>query len=157
MVQAPRSRARRSGGPDVWPRRWALRAAGVVLASAGLARLVRAHRSAQAADGALTAEDVARLRRCPPGVIQGARAHLAVERRAGAVELSLCAHGRAATALVDPASLPIADRRADTVRAHGILDSTFTQTPSSASCIACHASEAVLKWTSAMLRQHARR
>src|SRR5205823_13539836 len=66
-----------------------------------------------------------RLRRCPPNVIQGPPAHLAVDRLDGAVHLKLSALGFAGAALVDPACLPIADQCADVVRADGILESTL--------------------------------
>jgi 2-polyprenyl-3-methyl-5-hydroxy-6-metoxy-1,4-benzoquinol methylase len=107
------------------PRQWALRAASVVLASAGIARLVRAHRSADAADRALVTEHVARLRRSSGAAIHAPQVHLAVERRAGMVRLSLSAGGGAGTALVDPRRLPVADRCADAVSAHGVLESTL--------------------------------
>jgi 2-polyprenyl-3-methyl-5-hydroxy-6-metoxy-1,4-benzoquinol methylase len=97
----------------------------VVFASVGLARLVHAHRSAQAADRSFAAEQIARLRRCPPDVAQGPLAHLAVERRNGDVHLNLSVLGSAGTALVDPACLPVAGRCADIVRAAGILESTL--------------------------------
>jgi 2-polyprenyl-3-methyl-5-hydroxy-6-metoxy-1,4-benzoquinol methylase len=109
----------------VWARHWTRRTAGVIVAFAGLGRLVRVHRSAQAADSASGEEHIARLRRCPADAIQGPPACLDVERRDGAVQLNLSPLGSAGRALVDPACLPVADQRADVVRAHGILESTL--------------------------------
>ena len=123
--QTSPSGARLSRGSDVWPFRWTKRAAAVLFASVPVAGFVRAHRSTRAADRALAAEHIARLRHCPPDVIQGPPAHLAVKRRGGAVQLNVSARGSAKAVLVDPACLPVADQSADVVRASGVLESTL--------------------------------
>jgi SAM-dependent methyltransferase len=98
---------------------------GSVVAAAGIARLWRAHRDAEAAGRAVTAEQVALLRGAVAERSARDRARLRVQREPDGLRLALDRTAASGGAIVDPTSLPVADGRVDTARALGLLEGTL--------------------------------
>jgi len=106
-----------------WPRR-AGRAARSLIVAAGVMRLRRGHRDAEAEGWAVTAEQVRLVRRALARGEAAGRARLSVEPTAAGLRLSLVAGGSAGGAVVDPVALPVGDARVDAARAAGVLEAT---------------------------------